>query len=137
MEERIVYTARDRKTILNEDELSGKRMYQKHIYQHDELQKVETYFKGELLSLEIYVSDENIPDEDILFRNIFISSVTVIRVKKYEDYSILHFRKYSKCNLQNEEIRVEDSEKRNIALFYPDKEDYYHKKVCILLKEKN
>lgn len=134
MEERIVYTTRDRKTILNEDELSGKRMYQKHIYQQDELQKVETYFKGELLSLEIYVSDENIPDEDILFRNIFISAVTVIRVKKYEDYSILHFRKYSKCNLQSEEIRVEDAEKRNIALSYPDKEDYYHKKIVYSAK---
>ncbi len=128
MEERIVYTARNKKTTLNADELSGQRIYLKHIYHNDELQKTETYFKGELLSIEIYIQDEHITDEEILFLTPFISAVTIIRVKKYGHYRLFHFRKYSKCKLDSEEIRVKDSENRLLSLFYPNKEDYHHQK---------
>lgn len=128
MKERIVYTARDRKTILTEDEFTGKRMYMKHVYQNDELQKTETYFKGELLNLEIYISDASILDEEILFLNVFITSVTVVRIKNYGKYRLMHFRKYSKFKLESEEIKVEDPENRNSAQYYLNKEDYYHKK---------
>ncbi|MDY0930979.1 hypothetical protein [Chryseobacterium sp. CFBP8996] len=128
MKEKIVYTARDRKTILNQDELTGKRMFMKHVYQNDQLQKTETYFRGDLLNLEIYISDINILDEEILFLNILISSVTVVRVKIDGDYRLLHFRKYSKFKLESEEIKIVDNENRSTAQFHIDKEDYYHKK---------
>ncbi|WP_294246168.1 hypothetical protein [uncultured Chryseobacterium sp.] len=129
MKERIVYTTRDRKTFLNEDELSGRRMYLKHIYQDSELLKKETYFKGELINLEIYTSDENLPDEEILFAYVNIPGVTVIRVSQSDGYRVFHSRKYSKFLPENEEVQVKDAEDRTVSLFYPDREDYHHQKT--------
>jgi hypothetical protein len=129
MGERIVYTTRNRKTLLNEDELSGQRMYLKHIYQDNELLKTETYLKGEVINLEIYTSDENLPDEDILFAHVNIPGVTVIRVSLSDGYRVFHSRKYSKFLPESEEIRVKDAEDRTVSLFYPDREGYHHQKT--------
>lgn len=129
MKERIVYTTRDRRKILSEDELSGHPRYLRHVYQDDELLKTETYFKGELRNLEIYTSDENLPDEEILFAYVNIPDVTVIRVSPSDGYRVFHSRKYSKFLPENEEVQVKDAEERIVSLFYPDREGYHHQKT--------
>lgn len=129
MKERIVYTTRDRREILSEDELSGHPRYLRHVYQDDELLKTETYFKGELRNLEIYTSDENLPDEEILFAYVNIPDVTVIRVSPSDGYRVFHSRKYSKFLPENEKVQVKDAEDRTVSVFYPDREDYHHQKT--------
>ncbi|MFY1047810.1 hypothetical protein [Chryseobacterium sp. GP-SGM7] len=116
MRQKIIYTLKDKETILNEDQLHEHTSYLKHFYCDVVLQKVEEYAFGKLLSAELYISEDNITDEEILFENVFVTAVTIIREKLFQKYTLLHKTRYYLFTRQYENYEIKDSLDRIISI---------------------
>ncbi|GAB0157872.1 hypothetical protein CHRYSEOSP005_31620 [Chryseobacterium sp. Alg-005] len=129
MKEQILYTTRDRETILDENSISHHRVYLKHFYHDDILQKTELFHRDRIIDIKVYLYDHYLTDEEILFKNIYVNGVTIIRGKMSGHEKVFHEKHYVRLQKEKEIIKVEDSSGRIVSVCYINKEEYYHSKT--------
>ncbi|KFF11817.1 hypothetical protein IW15_14060 [Chryseobacterium soli] len=129
MKKKIRYTKRDKKTTLDETQLHENITYLKHIYTGERLEKTEHYHKGVIYCISFYFADEKINDEEILFENIFLNGVNIIREKQLGTCKLVHERCYNKLLLEKDFFRVEDAQRRVISMYHHSKEEYHNQKT--------
>ncbi|MGH1519982.1 hypothetical protein [Chryseobacterium sp. JK1] len=121
MKTKVIYTKRDKKTVLEENELHNHKSYFKHIYENEVLKKTEVWNRNKVDSITLYPSeDEKTSDEEILFENIFLRSVQIIRIKNKGEYQWVHDKKYTNLLLAKEEMYINDFNRRKIASYKVD-----------------
>ncbi|MFZ4931193.1 hypothetical protein [Chryseobacterium sp. Mn2064] len=121
MKTSIIYTKRDKKTVLEESNLNEQKVYLKHIYENEVLKKTEVWNRNKVDSITLYPSEgEKTSDEEILFENIFLRSVQIIRIKNVDEYQWVHDKKYTNLLLTKEEMYINDFNSRKIASYKAD-----------------
>lgn len=129
METRIVYTKRDR-TVLEENSLHGQKAYLKHTYIGDVLKKTEQFYFQKINSVKIYLTHEEIPDENILIEYAVVGKVKIIRTKNHREGKFVHEKTYSSFELSIECFSVYDQWDRVVASYsihHTDDEVYLKK----------
>lgn len=116
MDTRTVYTKRD-KTILEESSLHEQRSYLKHTYIDDVLRKTEHFYFQNINSVKVYLTDEEIPDEDILMEHVLAGGVNIIRTKNHREDQFVHERRYKSFELDIENFSVYDQKDRVVASY--------------------
>lgn len=129
MKQKITYTLKDRETVIDEEKLHENKIYLKHFYHDVMLEKVEHYISGKLRKIEIFISDENISDEEILFKNIYISVIKIIREKRYENFKLIHEKSYNRFQISKEKFIVKDQSDRIISTYAYNDESSYNEKT--------
>jgi len=129
MKKEIRYTKRDKKTPLDEAQLQENIIYLKHLYTDDRLEKTEHYHKGMIYCVSLYFAEEKITDEEILFENVFLNGVNIIREKQLGSCKLIHERCYNKLLLEKDFFKVEDAQGRIISIYYHNKEEYHNQKT--------
>lgn len=147
--EKIIYTKRNKKEEITLEESLEMRSYYKHIYKNDIIRKSEFYYKPLFHQQEIfskieifkYEDDDIIEDENILFENIHISSVKIIRVRKIDIYVLHHKKEFLNLLLEKELFELFelfDNTENLIATYNQRDKDYelYNYKYLYVENEK-
>lgn len=115
MRQKIIYTLQDRKTVVQEDHLYDQAVYFRQFYDDIILQKVEKYVNGKFSRLEIYLYDECITDEEMLFEYVMVQDIIIIRTQLYGKEKLLHQKQYLSLILKSEKFEVRDDSDRVVS----------------------
>lgn len=118
MKTRVLYTTRNKKAVLEENNLHEHKTYLKHIYADEVLKKTELWVRDHIESVTLYPgTEEKTSDEEILIANVLLRGVRIIRIKDIGEYKMVHDKTYKNFLLTKEEIYISDHDDRKIASY--------------------